>query len=142
LGKDRPTAAGSSSTVIDYSFLDIHPQGSLLLYRLKQIDIDNRSKYSGIVRIASKGAATDLQAYPNPFREQVSVSIYAAAQQQVLISILDAAGRTVKTTTKDLYAGQNNIMLSGLGSFAKGIYHITAYDAAGNLLGRTQVLRE
>ena len=115
-------AAGSSNTAIDYSFLDLNPQGSLLLYRLKQIDIDNRSKYSGIVRIASKGAATDLQAYPNPFREQVSVSIYSATQQRVSVSILDAAGRTVKTITKDLYAGQNNIMLSGFGQFAKGIY--------------------
>ena len=33
-------AAGNSNTEKSYSFTDINPQGALLLYRLRQIDID------------------------------------------------------------------------------------------------------
>ncbi|MGQ0737597.1 MAG: T9SS type A sorting domain-containing protein [Bacteroidota bacterium] len=136
------TAAGNSNTDIDYSFLDVNPQGSLLLYRLKQTDIDNHYKYSGIVRITAKAPSTGLQAYPNPFREQVNISLYSPVQQQVSVALLDAAGRRVRTETKKLFAGENSIMVPGPGSLVKGVYHIVAYDAAGNMLGRSKIVRD
>lgn len=136
------TASGNSSTYVDYSFRDVNPQGSLLLYRLKQIDIDNKFKYSSVVRITTKNAASDLQLYPNPARDHASINIYSAGQQQASFYILDAMGRTVRTETRKLFTGENNIMLSKFAAIHKGIYHIVVYDESGSMMGRTKVVKE
>lgn len=134
-------AAGNSIDERNYSFTDINPLGSLLLYRLKQLDINGNYKYSGIVRINAK-AVTDIQVYPNPFTDHVNISIHIPVQQQVSGILRDAVGKTLKTVSGDLFAGDNNFMIPGIGQLAKGIYYIEMRDEAGNLLGRSKLLKE
>lgn len=134
-------AAGFSSSDRHYSFTDRNPGSGLLLYRLKQTDIDNHYKYSAVVRIHSAGAAADLKVYPNPFREHISIGLYSFSQQKIQLSITDAGGRVVQSETRNLFAGSNNMMMI-TGTLAKGLYYVTARDEAGNLLGHTKIFRD
>jgi hypothetical protein len=135
-------ANGNSNSVSSYTYTDINPQGTLLLYRLKQIDNDNNYKYSGIIRIAGKDTKTSLLSYPNPFTAQVNVSISSTANQQVSISIFDAVGKTVRSETKNLYTGNNSFTITGLDRLSRGIYYAEIKDFSGALLGRTQLLKD
>ncbi len=136
------TARGNSSSVSNYSFTDINPQGSVLLYRLKQIDIDANYKYSNIVRIAAKNTKTGILSYPNPFTTLVNVSINSSYNQPVEIILYDAGGKTVQAETKDLYAGSNNFTITGLDKLTKAVYYLEVKDASGEILGRCKLMKE
>jgi hypothetical protein len=135
-------AAGNSSSPIDYSFTDRSPTGSILLYRLKQIDIDAHFKYSGVVRINTLATVNDLQLYPNPVKDKVSVGIYSGVQQAVHISLIDPIGQTVRTETRNLYSGANNILINGLNYLPRSTYQLIIHDTEGNLLGRAQLMKQ
>lgn len=137
------SARGNSSTITNYNFTDVNPQGNLLLYRLKQVDIDQNYKYSTIVRITAKATtAADLVTYPNPFASQVNISISSASNQPVVISIYDAAGKTVRTEQGKLYTGSNSINITRLDMLSRGIYYIDVKDENGIILGRNMLMKE
>ncbi len=136
------TARGNSCSASDYTFTDTNPQGSLLLYRLKQIDIDGNYKYSNIIRITTKNTKTDIQSYPNPFTSQVNVSISSPAYQQVVIAVYDAGGKTVRAETKYLFAGNNNFTITGLDKLTRAVYYLEVKDAAGEILGRSKLVKD
>ena len=136
------TARGNSNTITDYTFTDNNPDGTLLLYRLKQIDIDQNFRYSTIVRISSKKTASDLLSYPNPFSSQVNLSISSTNNQSVVISIYDAAGKTVRTENSKLFAGSNSINITALDKLVRGVYYINVRDDAGAILGRSMLMKE
>ena len=135
-------AAGNSDQPVHYQFRDLSPQGDLLLYRLKQVDLNNQFKYSSIVRISAAETIGSLKAYPNPVHDQLSVGIYSPVQQNVRIEITDAGGRLLQQHSRQLVAGENNIMLSGLSAFPKGLYLVTVRDATGRLTGSRKISRE
>lgn len=135
-------AAGTSTSEKNYSFTDMNPPGSILLYRLQQTDIDGNFKYSGIVRIVNKGAIAVMQAYPNPFISQFNISIHADRLQLVSTVIVDCAGRILKSVSRNLYPGDNNFMVGGIGPLGKGIYLVELRDEGGNIIGRAKLLKE
>ena len=135
-------ASGNSTTQKDYSFTDVNPQGSLLLYRLKQIDIDNNYKYSSIVRISGKNANTDILSYPNPFTSQLSININSPAGQSVGVNLYDAGGKMIRNETRILSAGNNSVTINSLDKLAGGIYYIEVKDETGVVLGRNMLLKD
>ncbi|MEO7924994.1 MAG: T9SS type A sorting domain-containing protein [Chitinophagaceae bacterium] len=134
-------ASGNTNNPTSYSYTDLHPQGSLLLYRLKQTDIDNKFTYSGIIRIMNQDSKASLLSYPNPFTRQVNVSINSAYNQPVTATVIDASGKILRSDRKELYAGNNNFTITGLEAFTRGVYYILIRDASGNTLGETQLLK-
>lgn len=134
-------ASGNTNTQKNYNFVDRNPQGTLLLYRLKQIDIDNNFKYSNIVRITARNTATPMLSYPNPFTSQVSLSISSTTDQSVLVRLYDASGKTLRSETNQLLAGNNSISISSLDKLAAGIYYVEVKDDAGTVLGRNMLLK-
>ncbi len=135
-------AAGYSNSDLQYRFLDQQAQGSLLLYRLKQVDADDHYKYSSIVRISSATDGPAVKIYPNPFMDKLSISLHSPVQQVAFLTVSDAAGKILVTTTRNLFAGPNNILLGNLSQLAKGVYFISIRNTEGYDLGHTTVLKE
>lgn len=59
-------AAGTSNSLLSYSFIHDQPQNSTNYYRLKQVDIDGRFYYSAIARIDVLTGAGTLMLLVNP----------------------------------------------------------------------------
>lgn len=135
-------AANGNMTLTAYRYTDTNPQGSLLLYRLKQIDKDGRFTYSGIIRITGKENKLTLLGYPNPFTEQVTISVHSSASQPVSTFLYDGNGKMVRSETKSLYAGDNSFIMTGLDKLAAGIYYLEIKNESGSLLGRTRLLKK
>lgn len=135
-------AAGNSNSDLHYSFKDINPQGAVLLYRLKQIDADNNFKYSSVVRIAGKTIEGSLQLYPNPVKDQLSINLKSSEQQTVSISMTDLAGKQIKKENRNLYTGENNIMLNNFGNITRGIYLLAIHDDSGNLIASAKFIKD
>ncbi len=64
-----------------------------------------------------------LQNYPNPFREETSISFTLASSDQVQIDVFDVLGRRVKTVASGIFAsGQHTVLWDGAGEMA-GVYY-------------------
>jgi Secretion system C-terminal sorting domain len=59
-------AAGNSTSVKKYSFIDAHPATGFNYYRIKQIDADGRFTYSVIVKVLNKENIKEAFIAPNP----------------------------------------------------------------------------
>lgn len=134
-------AAGTSNSLTNYSYKDINPQGSVLLYRLKQADINGTSKYSKVVRIVPNTNQADIKVYPNPFVSEANISLSSPADGLITISLINAAREIIRTETRQVYKGANNISIHNLEKLSTGIYFIELKNAAGKSLGKTQLLK-
>lgn len=93
-------------------------------YRLKFTDLDGSMKYSHIVRLQSVGqsATAAVSYYPNPFADNISISLSNVAAGTVHVQMLDLNGRVVKTAAYEATAGSNSFAVNDLNQLVPGIY--------------------
>ena len=116
---------GNSSAGISYYYTDGSPQQGANYYRLKQVDMDGKFRYSEtrVVKFDADGAIT---VYPNPARGNVAIS---GLQDGQLLQLFGVNGQLI--IEKKATGFRENFNLSG---FAPGIYHITVRNQGGLLL--------
>lgn len=102
---------GNSSTVSNYSYVDkgLFPQ--TYYYRLKQVDIDTKYKYSAVVSASINGKPETVlgQNYPNPFNGETLIPYTLGRKSKVNLTVFDLNGRAMKVLvngTQD--AGSHN----------------------------------
>ncbi len=89
---------GNSNSVKSYSFTDSSPREGKGTYRLKQIDLDGKYKYSKEIEVeysGAKGFALE-QNYPNPFNPTTKISYNMAKRGNVTIKIFNSIGEEVR----------------------------------------------
>jgi hypothetical protein len=118
-------AQGNSNIKHEYSYIDTHPYEGVTLYRLKEVDKDNKFDYSGIVKIQSIGKAQELMVYPNPTEGNVYVQLYSDQEKELLLIFSDQSGRFVKQQVAHCQKGLNTIQLN-IQNLAAGTYYMNA----------------
>lgn len=114
-----------------YAYTDVINEKSTFYYRLKSVDYDGRTKYSGIVKVKGAGSSysNTLKLYPLPARDEVTLEhkkLSAAAQ--VTLNTMD--GRAVKAIKPAPGASHTPIDLSNV---MPGIYLVSLSDGEGNV---------
>ncbi|WP_028978940.1 glycoside hydrolase family 9 protein [Sporocytophaga myxococcoides] len=89
-------AAGTSSSVIYYTFEDSYPVNGLFYYRLKQVDIDGSHELSKIVYISNEDQ-TRLSLVPNPFQKSSQLSVVSPYSSSYSVYVVDLSGMIVET---------------------------------------------
>ncbi|MDP4255404.1 MAG: glycoside hydrolase family 44 protein [Bacteroidota bacterium] len=119
-----PAAAATLATPENnYVFDDIRPLPALNEYRLRLIDRQGGSSYSRIVAIRLDHAPA-LAVYPNPVKGMVNIQVQARPGT-VLLQVLDAAGRIVRTL--ELISPGSAVSTSiDVSDLAHGIYYVHA----------------
>jgi hypothetical protein len=102
---------GNSTSDLNYSVNDVFNFKGVVQYRIQQVDIDGRSRYSDVRSLSSVSQAGNALVYPNPAASNGNVSIILAdATSSYDIHIIDNAGRIVK----QFNAVRGNQQVSGL----------------------------
>lgn len=117
-------AAGNSSQLIAYNFIDYHPKTGNNFYRLKQIDINNNFTYTEQrllqFTVANNGK---INYYPNPTKGKLKIDFPAETEKEFkLISVFTAGGSLLKQIGKP--ANSNNTIEIDFSNFSKGVYII------------------
>lgn len=114
---------GTTSLETKYQFTDRTPVEGTVYYRLKQVDFDGQFAYSNVITVTANGLARELttQAYPNPFRDNIKVTLMAPQAQPAAMTIYDINGREVMSRELNLDAGVNNLELQ-LSELRSGLY--------------------
>lgn len=115
-------AAGNSTSTNSYTYTDRNIDrlnSSVMYYRLRQIDLDNRFRYSTVIRLTYK--ETELKhtiVYPNPASTMVTIAVSDKKLIGSTAALYDLNGRiienfkvTSETQTLDISKYQNGIYL-------------------------------
>jgi hypothetical protein len=113
-----------------FDYTDAHPAGGMNYYRLKIIDVDDKSNYSNIVSLVSKTKGIEIAGLsPNPVTTSTVLKINTGEASLVHIVISDLTGRSISRQAAQLLPGMNQFILNTQ-ALQKGIYQVSVY--AGN----------
>lgn len=116
--------AGNSSTTRNYSFVDkgLFPQR--YYYRLKQVDIDERYKFSSVVSavLNSKANYALKQNYPNPFRSETTIQFTLPETQKITLTVHDMHGKTIAVLASGTKPAGTHAINFYTGRIPSGLY--------------------
>lgn len=119
------SAAGNSTTLIDYAILDNEKSSNdVVYYRLKQIDIDGASKIYGPIS-SNCGLIGDFTAiaFPNPTSELVTLQLTSEIPQSITIEIYGTDGKALLNTLRSIDSGSTQLPLS-IETLNAGVYTV------------------
>ena len=88
---------GNSPSELTYSFTDQNPVKGITQYRIKQVDIDQRSRFSEIRAVRGLGQLGKMIVYPNPSIGGGKVSVIFDEKSGTRdVSLVDMSGRVIK----------------------------------------------
>jgi len=117
----------------EYSFTDVQPSENLTYYRIKNVDMDDRFKYSTILSFRNGKSELMFKAFPTLVHSSVTLQ-HDVSSAGSKITINSADGRLIKSLVPNSNAIQTSVDLSNQHS---GLY-IIRYD---NGLGKVQTVK-
>lgn len=93
-----PTQAkdGNSSSLLTYTFTDLNSSKGITQYRIKQVDIDGRAKFSDIRAVRGFEQSGKIIVYPNPSVDGNVNVIFDDAEGTRDVMLMDMSGRIVR----------------------------------------------
>jgi hypothetical protein len=107
---------GNSASDLTYSYSDLNQTKGISQYRIKQIDIDRRSKFSEIRAVRGEGQKSKSIIYPNPSSDGKVTIVFDDVDGIRDVSVSDMSGRVIKQMKGII---TNNIVVNNL---TAGIY--------------------
>jgi endoglucanase Acf2 len=122
-------AAGFSSGIINYSFIDQSPLKGNNYYRLREYDSD-KSFYQSHVVLLNYAGSSIVNLFPNPAKEELTLQLSALGGSRLQLEFIDVSGKVVfvKEILMEHDFAEQHLSLNGL---AAGMYVITLKDQAG-----------
>jgi len=87
---------GNSASEHTYTYADLNQTKGISQYRIRQIDIDKRSKYSEIRAVRGEGQKGKTIVYPNPSNDGKVNVVFEDKDASRNVSLMDRNGRVVK----------------------------------------------
>src|ERR1051326_4649118 len=122
---DKVKAAGSSTTIRNYSSVDYEPYQDITYYRLKQFDKDGKYAFSDMIAVKLK-MENSIAVYPNPANGPFNVSIKANSGDNVLIVVRDVQGKEFYSKVVILANDKEVIAVDPEGKLSSGVYMVVA----------------
>lgn len=132
----------SSGLAGSYVFTDVNAaalRSTILYYRLKMVDKDDKATYSAIKNIRLTSKAFGVNVYPNPAREFSTVNIDLENESTIILSLTDASGKLLQKTQFNGFKGLNQKQID-LSKFASGSYLLKVNS--GNEIQTLSIIRE
>ncbi|TZF84858.1 T9SS type A sorting domain-containing protein [Pedobacter sp. BS3] len=110
-----------------YSYTDNQPIYGINYYRLTQVDADGKSTDYGIRTLKFDLIASEINLYPNPSPDKVTIVLNGAVNKAEL---LDINGKILESKT--VLAGQQALTFS-MTSYPKGMYMVSLWGVSGRV---------
>lgn len=136
-----PSQSSNSNRLLSYRYDDKEAgKSGIRYYRLRQIDIDGKEKFTTPRAVSFAGNSPENAAasvFPNPFTDLATLSVSSGGTGIGRVNILDMTGRVIRQQDVQLSAGTTSITLDNLAGLERGIYLVrfTAPD------GKTETMR-
>lgn len=135
-------AAGNSQQMIEYAYSAPLPTADgIFYYRLLQVDINGEETVLPMITGPSCGQPGSITFFPNPANDVlwIDASTLGSVDTDIVLVLVDAAGRTVARTTVGLPA-PGTVALP-LNHLASGCYIARAIGANGETLASDRIVK-
>ncbi|HEY0356032.1 MAG TPA: T9SS type A sorting domain-containing protein, partial [Flavisolibacter sp.] len=112
-------ATGAST----YHYNDVLSNLQSYYYRLRSVDLDGTSRYSGVVHIKRNSLAS-MQVLGNPFHNSIEMKITLPQNGKGQVELFDAAGKLVKKKDQNFLSGQSVYSVGNLDHLPAGTYFL------------------
>jgi len=121
----RVVGSGTTSTSINYEFIDNQPLSPYSYYQLQQVDFDGKSSFSDIVVVRKDVENFDVFSFgPNPNEGEMNVIISDTQSGNLDYFVIDINGKVLTQNSLTSIAGLNTFKVNTR-DFPAGIYFIS-----------------
>ncbi len=113
--------------------------GSIVYYRLRQVDIDGKSSFSKVISVRLK-KTSDFTVSPNPFNSYVNINIDWKNNESTVVKVYTMTGTEVFSKNIKLNKGTNYIQLNELSSLTPGNYILQFNSSEGKIFKQVSKL--
>ncbi|MEO6330333.1 MAG: T9SS type A sorting domain-containing protein [Ginsengibacter sp.] len=98
--------------------------GSVVYYRLKQLDIDGKASLSKVIVVKLKGLNKQISISPNPFTSYLNINVDWNDSEIIIAKVIDVQGREIISRSIQMNKGLNYISIQELSKLSAGNYFI------------------
>jgi len=135
---DVITVGGNGTTNLFHSYSAIDNiysfTGSVVYYRLKQIDIDGNQNLSNIVSLKIKSINQLIKVSPNPFTDYFNVIVEWNQSEMATAKIFSVDGKEVFSKLFQMNKGSNFLKLDGLSSLPPGTFLLQLISPSAKMI--------
>lgn len=136
---ERGRKEGNGTTTIRsrYEFTDpINTSANIVYYRLKAIDNRGQATYSNIIALRLQGgfSVEKFNVYPNPFVNNVKISLRSETSAQVLLRVFTIDGREVINRKVNVLSGDNVIVMNEFDRMQSGNYILEVSNGSSKFI--------
>jgi hypothetical protein len=127
---------GTTSSPKQYSFRDsqLDRSSGMLYYRLRQMDRDGTTEYSGVLRVAlTAPSSVNLTAYPQPFAGSLNIDLASTRSEQVTVTLFNSAMQKVSSVYEGTVDGSMSMTVP-TADLRDGSYFLVVEHANGEAL--------
>lgn len=132
---------GNSNSYKNYSAYDAKPFAGVNYYRIKQVDIDGKYKYSSMVTVNVAVDGVTATVLTNPIVTEISIDFFSSTRQTVSLSLFDMAGKLVGADRLIIPKGDSRRSFAKVRNLQKGTYIIDIRDQNGTLIYNGKLIR-
>lgn len=119
-------ASKNGSATQNYSWIDAGAaliNSSKLFYRLKIVSTTGEVEYSNIITVATKASGSPVvNVTPNPFTNNVTISLQMPVAAQLTITLSDITGKKLRSELANAPKGTSSLPLTGMHNLLQGMY--------------------
>jgi hypothetical protein len=129
---DSKALNGNSTTPLDYRFVNTKTFEGDNYYQLKMVDNSCKISFSKIVKLYHQPKNNIVYVSPNPFTNNLKITIDAVQNDDIAITVIDATGKLIQVSNTQIQQGKNKINLDA-SNWASGMYFINVKDEQGSV---------
>lgn len=123
------SAAGTSTSSIEYSISDNFPLAGQSFYRIKEVDFDGKTNYYGPVSVYNSDESIMICISPNlTYSNHIRVLFNGFRNKDLTVAIMDIDGRICFNNKVTISSNTEYHVLKTDHSLTTGIYILTAYS--------------
>ncbi len=103
--------AGNTSTLSQYSFVDMTPFMGINYYRLVQVDYDGAANVSETIAVRFGNSSGSALAFPNPSEGAVKIRFQAEVKGECMLKVYNATGLLVHESAQAVKRGSNTVSI-------------------------------
>ena len=124
-----------------YSYTDVSSDnGSVKYYRIRQVAKSGTRYFSNIVKLNGNKISLNSKIKPNPFVNQVELSVQLATANNIKVRITSQSGAMLFQRSYKGNTGTNNITIAELGNLTPGVYFIEL--SSGDEIIREKLIKQ
>ncbi len=124
-----------------YSYTDASGEnGAAKYYRIRQVTKSGTRYFSNILKLNGSKISLNNKIKPNPFVNQVELSVQLATANNIAVRITSQSGAMLFQRSYKGNAGTNTITIAELGNFKPGVYFIEL--SSGDEIIREKLIKQ